>query len=166
MSQEKIQVSDPGARLKFEGWVANRGGVIVWESADFQDRPFIFTPAKKENSDEQYEKPYWAYRVREVVTDISRFDFVDLAEVKRFHIAVRLGSNGLMLKLTDASTRKVRNAVEKATEKYGRKALYGFDYDTQEAVIWIPVQEGETLESILKDARQRKEKGSGRRSVS
>jgi len=80
-----------------------------------------------------------------------------LAEVKRFHVAVRLSSNGLMLKLTDASTRKVRNAVEKATEKYGRKALYGFDLDVQNAVIWIPVREGETLESILKDARQRKE---------
>ena len=45
--------------------------------------------------------------------------------------------NGLVLKLTDASSRRVRQAVEKTSQKYGREALYAFDYVTQEAVIYV-----------------------------
>lgn len=55
-------------------------------------------------------------------------------EVKRFHIGLRMGSQGLIVKVTDGGTRRIRHEVAKA----GDGAYYTFDYGTQEAVIMRP----------------------------
>jgi hypothetical protein len=57
-------------------------------------------------------------------------------EVKRFHIGVRLGSQGFIVKLTDGATRRVWKEIAKA----GEGSFCRFDYGTQEAVIYKEVR--------------------------
>ena len=66
---------------------------------------------------------------------MSRFRFVlSTTEVSRFHIWVRRGDQGMMLKLTDRAAQKLEERMAKAKEKHG-EVVYRFDYSTQEAVI-------------------------------
>ena len=69
----------------------------------------------------------------EIITDPSLITVYEAREVQRFHIALRRSGNGLTIKLTDGSARKVRNAVEKA----GKGSFYEFDYETKEAIIMV-----------------------------
>jgi hypothetical protein len=55
-------------------------------------------------------------------------------EVKRFRVGIRMGSQGLRVKVTDGGSRRIRREVAKA----GAGATYTFDYMTQEAVILVP----------------------------
>lgn len=70
-----------------------------------------------------------------IITDPSEIEVHEDAEVARFRVAVRRAS-GLAFKCTDASSRKINQAVEKA----GKGAYYEFDYSSQEAVILAPVK--------------------------
>jgi hypothetical protein len=56
----------------------------------------------------------------------------DRVEVKRFHVAVRIGGQGFCLKVTDGGTRRIWRELAKA----GTGSFYEFDYNTQEAVIY------------------------------
>jgi len=95
----------------------------------------VFTPAY-DTDGKPYSKPHWKYAAAPdfIVTDPSKVILNQYQELKRFHIAIRLGGSGMMLKCTDASTRKIKRAVEQA----GENARYEFDYLTQEAVILVP----------------------------
>jgi hypothetical protein len=64
-----------------------------------------------------------------------------MKEVKRIRIAVRMGSQGFSLKLTDASSDKVTRALSQLSEALGRDVCYHHEYD--ETVITVPVFEGE-----------------------
>ncbi len=134
----RIMVGVPGAREKFEQWIAGRGGVQIWNNINLSNigAGQVFTPALTE-AGEPMGSPKWSHERGEVVTDIARFRFVkSWKEVKRFHVAVRMGAQGTMLKLTDASTDKVR----KVSELYPG-ASFRFDYDTQECVFEMPEME-------------------------
>lgn len=141
---KRIEVTTPGQRSKFEEWIKDRGGVIVWVNINLSDPGAgnIFTPATtKEGTPGRDQKPRWSHEYSETITDITRFRFVkELKEVKRFRVAVRTGGNGLSVKCTDGATRRIRAACAKfSTETVS--ALYEFDYETQEAVILVPVWE-------------------------
>ena len=140
---EVIKVFAPGVREKFESWIKDREGVSVWENAILSDAVagYHFSPKKDANGN-LCMTPHWSYRLKEVITDINRFQFVrEMKEVKRFHVAVRFGSQGLSLKLTDASSRRVRRECDKIKERYDTSPVYNFDYNTQECVIEIPILE-------------------------
>lgn len=80
-------------------------------------------------------KPTWeSANEPERLLTLSDFAVVKDIEVKRFHVAVRTGSQGFMRKVTDGGSRRIRAAVSKA----GDGAYYRFDYETQEAVILKP----------------------------
>ena len=124
---------------KFRQWIASRGGVAVWESVDLSDPLKSWSTPAKTPGGEDTPKPIRKAadrpariitREEDIIVDVPK-------EVKRFHVAVRMGSQGMSLKLTDGSSRKVRAAVAKAKEAYG-DAWYEFDYDMQEAVIYAP----------------------------
>ena len=122
---------------KFTEWLKSRGGVALWRSADLS-RPgqTCWTPAKTEDG-KDYAKPGWMYESKpeKVVTDAHEFEVCFDKEVKRFHVAVRMGSQGFSLKLTDASSARVHKEVEKA----GEGAYYEFDYnDYKNCVILAP----------------------------
>jgi hypothetical protein len=71
----------------------------------------------------------------EIVKELSEIEVNVDKEVKRFHVAVRQSSNGMNLKLTNASSERVRNAVSKA----GKGAYHVFDYgDYKNCVIMAP----------------------------
>lgn len=120
---------------KISGWLRNRGGIAVWSSVNLSNPGAGWTtPAFKEDGT-PYDKPTWqAGNEPRVITDpadvVVSFD----KEVRRFRIAIRRGSQGLSLKVSDGGTRRIRAAVARA----GDGAYYTFDYETQEAVIMAP----------------------------
>jgi hypothetical protein len=139
----RIQIGALEAKEKFTKWIAERGGVMVWQNIDLSncDAGDIYTPAFTEDGKE-YDKPHWRVSRKEVVSDLSRFRFVkELKEVKRFRVAVRMGDQGFSMKLTDGSTRRVRAACAKTKQQTGIEPYYRFDYETQECVIETPIFE-------------------------
>lgn len=70
-----------------------------------------------------------------IITDPDDLEVAIDREVKRFHVAVRMGSQGMCLKVTDGGTRRIRKEVAKA----GKGAYHVFDYDDWDnAVIMAP----------------------------
>jgi hypothetical protein len=145
-TKARIEVSAIGAKEKFVDWITNRGGVAIWTNVNLSncDAGYQYTPATtpegvKVAEEPEKCKPHWSVAFKEVITDINRFRFVkEFKEVKRFHVAIRPAF--LAFKLTDGATRKVRAACAKySTDQV--KAVYRFDYNTQEAVIELPVWE-------------------------
>ena len=116
-------------------WCASRGGVAVWRSINMSNlRASWSTPALTPEG-QPTAKPSWeADSKPEVIHQAGDIGVVCYTEVKRFHVAIRRGSQGLSFKLTDASARKLNAALDKV----GERSTYRFDYDTQEAIILTP----------------------------
>jgi hypothetical protein len=152
------QVSPENAE-KSKDWIANRGGIAIWKSINLSNPGASWsTPALQlERSPltgnfEPTTKPTWeaASEPERIIREVGEVLVVVPREVKRFHVGIRLGSQGLTYKLTDGATRKVHAAVAKANRDFAEQrkvatdsideAWYEFDYDTQEAVIYIPDQ--------------------------
>lgn len=121
--------------LKFREWFATRGGLAIWHSINLSNPSGSWTTPALAVDGTPTLKPTWqaADAPERLITDPSEVVVTVAKEVKRFHVAVKRGG-GLMLKLTDGGTRKVRAAVAKA----GPDAWHEFDYTTQEAVIFVP----------------------------
>lgn len=90
----------------------------------------MYTPARDPDG-ELTRSPHWSHPgPPTLVTDITAFLFAtEVAEVKRFRVAI--ACKQFNFKLTDASSRKLKAAMEEA----GEDAFYEVDYATQEAVI-------------------------------
>jgi len=134
---KRYDVSVPGCRERFEEWVKTRGGIAVWTNHDLSDPGAgnVYTPALTDGK--LTLAPCWrcGRNPAEVVTDLSRFRFAKgEREVDRFKVAVRMGAQGMKVKLTDASSAKLR----KRLEKHGPDAGYRFDYENQQAVVTVP----------------------------
>lgn len=119
----------PHNAAKIKEWMKSRGGIAVWRSINLSN------PSGQWITPADASKPNWqADSTPEIITDPSQIQVERCKEVKRFHIALRHGSNNpFLIKLTDASTRKVNAACAKYPDSH-----YGFDYSTQEAVIYVP----------------------------
>jgi len=119
-------------------WIKERGGVAVWKSINLSNPSASWSTPAKTDTGEDYPKPTWQAenKPNRIITDANEIEVLVPREIKRLHVAVRLGSQGLALKLTDGSTRRVEKAVEGAEQKYGH-AWYEFDYETQDAVICV-----------------------------
>jgi hypothetical protein len=119
--------------MKIKSWFETRGGIAVWQGLNLSNIRQMITPLHDEEG-KRYTKPSWDMpnEPSEIITDISQVQAGVDKEVRRFHVAVRRSSNGFAFKCTDASSAKIRAAVEKA----GDGAYHKFDYETQEAVIY------------------------------
>jgi hypothetical protein len=145
-TKARIEITVPGVKEKFVDWIANRGGVAVWTNINLsncdagdQYTPATNTEGKNILDDPQAFKPHWSVSFKEIVTDITRFRFVkEYKEVKRFRVAIRPAF--LSFKVSDGGTRKIRKMCAKYSNDQV-KAVYRFDYSTQEAVIELPVWE-------------------------
>lgn len=146
---EKHTVAPENANL-FKDWLANRGGVAVWRSINLSNPGKSWsTPALTLTGDPS-SKPTWeaANEPERIITDIDEIVVTVPKEVKRFHVAIKVGGLlGMAYKLTDGATRRVHTAAEKANENLEKErksterlheAWYEFDYSTQEAVIFVP----------------------------
>lgn len=121
---------------KFREWLATRGGLAVWKSIDLSDPGKSWTGPVNGPDGKPSPKPSWKSdnKPARIIIDPSEVVVVVPREVKRFRIVVRMGSNGLKIKVTDASTRRIRAACT----KFGENSWYEFDYGSQEAVIYVP----------------------------
>jgi len=127
----KITLSESQASRPAE-WLAAGRGMAVWGSLNLSE------PGRQAFTPGDWSKPYW-WTTNEpimIVTEPAEVGVVTYTEVKRRHVALRRGAQGLTVKLTDASARWLHKAVEKA----GAGAVYQFDYGTQEAVILVPAK--------------------------
>jgi hypothetical protein len=117
---------------KFYEWITTRGGLAVWHSVNLSNCGASWTTPAKTEHGLPMGKPTWEAGNEPVIhTDPARIGVYTAKEVKRFRVALRRA--GTALKVTDAGSRKIRAAVEKA----GDNAFYRFDYGSQEAVICI-----------------------------
>jgi hypothetical protein len=126
-------------------WMRTRGGILIWKSINLSNPALSWTTPALTEEGEPYSKPNWqsASSPDRHITDPSEVDVTTAVEVKRFHVGVRIGSQGLMAKVTDGGSRRIRAEVEKAEEKYGKPAWHEFDYgDHNNAVIFV---EGERM---------------------
>ncbi|KPK66804.1 MAG: hypothetical protein AMS21_01225 [Gemmatimonas sp. SG8_38_2] len=148
MMGERLQCSVQNAP-KFLEWIRGRGGVAVWRSINLSNPGASWsTPAMTDGKPTC--KPTWqaGSEPERVITDANEIDVVEAREVKRFHVAVRRSDNGLMLKVTDGGSRRIRRECEKA----GEGSWYEFDYgDYNNAVIYVP---GDTV-TLAKWASER-----------
>ena len=118
-------------------WIETRQGIKVWRSIDLSDPGKEILTPKLSESGEETGKPHWSMGndPAEIITDISSVNVSVDREVKRFHVAVRLGAQGMKLKCTDASSARIRRECAK-----WEGSRYEFDYDTQECVIFAPLE--------------------------
>lgn len=122
-------------------WLQTRGGVAIWESIDLSDPGKSWTTPVKQANGKPATKPSWkaADAPTRIITDPGEIDVIKTQVVKRFHVGVRMGAQGLSLKLTDGATRRVRAAVAKAADaRADNEAWLDIDYTTQEALICVP----------------------------
>jgi len=149
----KISVFNKEDAAKHVDWIKNRGGVAVWEIQLIGGGPnntkSYSTPARKLDGSPM-DKPHWSVgnQPNYIITDPAEISVVVPKEVNRFHVALGTGRQGMMLKCSDASSRKIRERVLKA----GEGAWHEFDYSTQEAVIFAPDLEISLKEWMEKNA--------------
>jgi len=124
---------------KFINWIEERGGVAIWRSINLSNPGKSWSSPALNKDGTPTTKPSWecGNSPERVITSAADIDVVTEIEVKRFRIAVRRGAQGMMLKLTDASTRRVRAACAKA-EETAKWSNYHFDMETQEVIITVP----------------------------
>lgn len=120
-------------------WLKNRGGIAIWKSINLSNPSGSWTAPYLDDKGAVKGKPTWEAdsKPARVITDPAEVWVMVPKEVKRFHIAIRAGAQGMSLKLSDGASRRVREAVAKE----GIGAWYEFDYMTQEAVIFVAERE-------------------------
>jgi hypothetical protein len=132
---EPHEVAPENALRMFE-WIKTRGGIAVWPSVNFSNLGQSWSTPYLKTDGTPMDKPTWQAdsKPSRVITDPNDVVVIERKEVKRFRVAIRRGSQGLVMKLTDASTRRVRDW----SDKFGPESSYHFDYETQECVITMP----------------------------
>ena len=127
-------------------WLETRGGLAVWHSVDLSDLGFSMTTPVRGIDGKTVTKPHWKLddKPARIITDAKDVLVSKDIEVKRFRVGIRLGSQGMKLKVSDGGSRRIRSAVAKA----GSGSFYVFDYSTQEAVIMRPESQIPLLEFL------------------
>lgn len=132
----KPYITTPENAGKIADWLRTRGGIAIWQSVDFNRLGETITTPVRTFEGDPVAKPGWwvGNQPARIITDPADVIVAIDVEVKRFHIAIRAGSNGLLFKCTDGASRRIRAAVAKA----GEGAYHVFDYSAQDAVIMMP----------------------------
>lgn len=122
----KVTIQERDA-ARIASWMQSRGGIRRWSSADLSDPEWgSITPAK-DVTGEWMSKPHWKAASDPLhVTDPAEVAVVTAIRVKAFHVATRMGSQGLTVKVTDGGSNRIRREVAKAAEKHGH-AWHEFD---------------------------------------
>ena len=136
MTEQTKHECAPENAAKMREWIASRGGVAIWRSINLSNPGGSWSTPALTPEGQPYPKPTWEAETapHRVITDASEIEVITRKEIRRFRVAVRMGGNGLTMKLTDAASRKLRAACD----KLGPDSSYTFDYGTQEAVITMP----------------------------
>ena len=129
-----ICLEEDAARIG--GWIRERGGIAIWDSLDLSTPGRAWTTPLNQADGTPSPRPHSsaAAEPSRVIRSMDEVMVSRDVERKRFHVAVRRGSQGLPLKCPDASLRRIREEVAKA----GEGAWYRFNYATQECIIMRP----------------------------
>lgn len=129
----KYQCS-PADAAKVYDWLKNRGGLMIWKSANLSNPGASWTTPRLRADGSESPKPTWEADEKpdRIITDAGDVEVVQDREVRRFR--VKIEPHGLTIKLSFTSSERVRAAIEKA----GPGATYKFDYSSQEAMILVP----------------------------
>ena len=106
---------------RFADWIANRGGIAVWPSLDLRNAGgSCSTPARALTGDPTT-RPGWSYASTPsvIVTDPADVGVYDEALFKAIRVSLRRGANGMSLKLTDTSQRRVDALMAACEAKHG-----------------------------------------------
>lgn len=127
MNPHRILAADAPRIVK---WFETQGGIAIWSSINLSNPSASWTTPK------DGQKPSWeaANTPSRIITDPADVIVDEPKEARRFHVAIRPSAQDMSFKLTDASTARVRKAVATC----GLDAWYVFDYDRQDAVIFVP----------------------------
>jgi hypothetical protein len=130
---------DPKNAHDIARWFRDRGGIAIWRSAVIGSHQTFTAPLRDEQGNlKGAEDIRWDTQPVRVITDPAEVNVVKGRELRRFHVATRMGGQGLTIKLTDGGSNKLRKAMEKARQEHG-DAWYEFDYgDYNNAVIFVP----------------------------
>jgi len=94
-------------------WIKERGGVAIWKSVCLSEPSYSCITPELDKDGKQTEKPSWKVGNKPIiVTDASQIAYIETEEIKMIRISLRISGNGLMLKLTDASVRKLEKAMK------------------------------------------------------
>ncbi len=150
IEMEKHVVTEENAE-KFWKWIHERGGIAIWKSVNLANPGGSWSCPVNDETGNKKGKPTWeaANEPERIITDPAEIEVSIPKEVRRLHVALRRGSQGLSWKLTDNSSRRLRNAVARTYDETGKNSWYEFDYVSQEAVIYIDGQLIPLIEYIL-----------------
>jgi len=130
---ERFQILERNAE-KMYSWITTREGFNVWDSANLSDPGKTMSMPVIDQYGNRDKKPSWdADKIIRTIKDVSECEVIQAKEVKRFRVGVRMGGNGLSLKVTDGGSRNIKKALAKYENSW-----YEFDYYSQEAVIFVP----------------------------
>jgi len=123
----KHLITEEGVK-KIITWMRD-GGVFVWKSANLSNPSMTWTTPATVTT-----KPSWEADDHPDMhlTDLNDIGVVRRVEYKRIKVHTRLSSNGLSLKLTDATNERLNKWLMKA----GKWSSYEFDYEAGEAVVY------------------------------
>jgi hypothetical protein len=132
---------------KIAEWLRTRGGIAIWQSIDLAQAGRTLTTPLNTAEGKPSPKPVWwvGNEPEVIITDFADVVVSKDVEVKRFHVALRMEANGMKIKCTDASTRRIHAAIAKA----GAGAYHVFDYETREAVILKPESQTSLLDYLV-----------------
>jgi hypothetical protein len=131
----KLECTQENAPLLAK-WIRAGRGLARWCSVDLSNPGKTWTtPARTVDGKPQPKQNWQMANEPELIVE-SADDVTVLVdkEVKRFHVGVRRGDQGLSFKVTDGGSRRIRHEVAKA----GDGAYHVFDYEFQDAVIMAP----------------------------
>lgn len=138
--KHKVKTRDAS---KVRDWLANRGGILLWGCLDLASPGTQWTTPRFDDQGAPTQKPHWAasQQPERVITDEADVVVIVQKLVKRFRVAIRPCRGGMAFKCTDASSRRINAAVDKASKDGTVEAWHEFDYGTQEALIFAADRE-------------------------
>jgi len=139
-------ITTPEIAERVAEWLRTRGGIAIWQSIDLSYAGQTITTPVNTSEGKPYPKPTsWVGETPEcIITDFADVLVSNVVEVKRLHVALRMGNNG-KIKCTDASSHLIRCAVAEA----GEGAYHVFDNKTREAVILKPESQVPLLQYLI-----------------
>ena len=115
---------------KVVDWFRTRGGVAIWGSVDLSDPGVTWTTPVLRADGTPAAKPSWqaADTPLRCITDMADMDVLTSREVGRFRVGIKR-AQGWRWDVTDAGSRRIRKAVQKAAEAAGKDAWHTFAED-------------------------------------
>lgn len=136
-------------------WFVDYRGAILWKSHDLSNpgktwwTPQYLKAPPSKGLPCGATPPHWSAASPVTYTHPHDIDVVTGHRFKKFRVALRRGSQGLKIKLTDASTARVNKALADAARKSSHGDSWNtFDYETQEAEIFY-AQKVQTLDVYI-----------------